>query len=422
MANIQPHFSARPIAVIDKKPPFDDPHFCILPWIHLYVTPSNDVFPCCYGTMDQPVGNLLDNDLNDIVNSDGMKSMRRDMLAARPISQCRRCYKAEAAGFRSMRQNSNKKFHRYRDQCAATRDDGHLDDVALRYLDVRFSNICNLKCRFCWHGFSSSWYEDYRLLHPDYDQKRILKAGRSDDHLWTQIAGHLDTVDDIYFAGGEPLLMQEHYRILQHLDAAGRYNVGLSYTTNLSVLHYKDLAVTDFWKKFNGVWVGISLDGFGKRGEYIRKGLDWDVFVTNLEKVRRECPDVVLRANLTINILNIFDLISIYNRFGTDDLFNDIRLTINFLDHPEAYCVQVLPAHVKAELSAEFLDYADRVSRNEDRDNIRAIVAFMNASEKADLLPDFFAQTDRLDRLRGESIDEVIPEIGQLRASAMARA
>ncbi len=399
-----------------SEPNPDNPFFCILPWIHLHVTPASEVFPCCHGDMERPVGNLLESDFRDIANAEGMKAMRRQMLAGRPVRHCRRCYEAEAAGFESMRQVTNGKFGRYVDACAKTGEDGHVDDFALRYLDVRFSNICNFKCRFCWHGSSSSWYDDYTSLHPDYDRKRILKAGRSDAHLWEQIVGNLGTVDDIYFAGGEPLLMHEHYMILQHLDNARRHEVRLNYTTNLSVLAYKDLCVTDFWKKFRHVWVGVSLDGLGRRGEYIRKGLDWEIFLANLEQVRHACPNVVLCASLTINVLNIFDLISIYRSFDTDRHFHGIPLDINVLDNPEAYCIQILPAHVKAELTAEFLDHAGRFRRDVDRDNLGAIVAFMNAADKSHLLPEFFERTDRLDRLRGEAIDEVIPEVGRLRA------
>lgn len=401
------------------EPRSDNPFFCILPWIHLHVTPASEVFPCCHGSMERPVGSLLANDLRDIVNAEGMKAMRRQMLAGRPVGHCRRCYDAEAAGFRSMRQVVNEKFRHHAHRWGRTGDDGHVDDFALRYLDVRFSNICNFKCRFCWHGSSSSWYEDYRSLHPAYDKTRVLKAGRSDAHLWEQIADGLGTVEDIYFAGGEPLLMHEHYMILQHLDEAGRYDVRLNYTTNLSVLDYKDLCVTDFWKKFRHVWVGVSLDGLGRRGEYIRKGLDWEIFLANLERVRQACPDVVLCASLTLNVLNIFDLISIYRSFDVDDRFRDIRLDVTMLDNPEAYCIQILPAHVKAELTAEFLDYADgggAFHLKADRDNLRAIVAFMNAADKSHLLPAFFERTDRLDRLRGEAVDEVIPEVGRLRA------
>ncbi len=403
----------------------EGPHFCILPWVHLYVSPSSDVHPCCYGAMDRPVGNLLENDLVDIMNGEGMKSLRRQMLAGEPSRHCERCYKAEAAGFRTMRQNCNDTFRRYVDDCGRTRADGHLDEFAFRYLDVRFSNICNLKCRFCWHDCSSAWYDDQKALDPGYGKPRILRAGRSDRHLWEQIVDSLASVDDIYFAGGEPLLMPEHYDILDHLDQTGRHDVRLSYTTNLSVLAYKDRKVVDHWKRFESVAVGFSLDGIGRRGEYIRKGLDWAAFEANLEKVRDAAPNVRLRANLTINVLNVFDLLSIYGHFERDPLFHGIPLGINFLDQPESMCIQVLPASIKAALSADLLDYAASClgeARREDRDNLGAIVAFMNDDDKSHLLPELFARSDRLDRIRGEAIDEIMPEFGQLRAYAEAAA
>ena len=402
----------------------DDPYFCILPWIHLYITPSSDVYPCCYGGVEQPIGNLLDNDLIDLANSDGIKAMRRRMMSGQPSRHCERCYKAEAAGFQTLRQVSNGTFHRYIENCNQTRADGHVDEFAFRYLDVRFSNICNLKCRFCWHGFSSSWYDDHKALDPNYDQPRFLKAGQSDEHLWSQIIDSLGTVDQIYFAGGEPLLMHEHYKILAYLDEASRYEVGLSYTTNLSVLAYKDQVVTDFWKKFQNVSVRFSLDGLGRRGEFIRKGSEWNNFIANIQEAQRSCPLVKLEPSLTINVLNIFDLISIYNYIENDPVFHSIPLDINFLDGPKPFSIQVLPLPIKYELTADLLDYAETAAeagRIQDRDNVRAVVKFMNADDKSHLLPELFERSDRLDRLRDESIDETLPEIGQLRVYAEAK-
>lgn len=404
------------IAMPKDRPWADNPYFCILPWIHLYVMPNNEVFPCCYGGTDEPVGNLLENDLDEIANSDGMKKLRRNMLAGKPSRACRRCYKAEVAGFRTLRQNSNAKFAHHLDGCLETREDGHIDQVAPRYLDARFSNICNLKCRFCWHNCSSSWYEDYKFISPSYKEKRILRAGRSEDHLWAQVAKSLATVEDIYFAGGEPLLMAEHYRILNHLTEAGRFDVSLAYTTNLSVLEHKGKSIIDYWQQFQKVQVGVSLDGLGRRAEYIRSGLDWETFLSNLRAVRTFCPHVKLNANLTISIFNIFELIAIYEHFATEDLFRDVELEINFLDKPEIYAIQVLPAPIRAELSAELLSYAARTSHRKTRESVQAVVAFLNAEDYSHLLGDFFKRTDQLDHRREECIDEIIPEIGQLRA------
>ena len=72
-----------PVAMTSSKPVCDNPFFCILPWIHLHVTPASEVFPCCHGGMEQPVGNLLESDFRDLANAEGMKAMRRRMRSLR---------------------------------------------------------------------------------------------------------------------------------------------------------------------------------------------------------------------------------------------------------------------------------------------------------------------------------------------------
>ncbi len=397
----------------------DNPHFCILPWIHLYVTPWNDVFPCCNSMQGGTAGSLLDEDLVEIFNGEGMRSLRRRMLEGRASPQCRRCYEAEAAGFESMRQHVNHRFSHRFDRCANTAEDGRVDDGTLTYLDLRFSNICNFRCRFCWHRCSSSWHDEYAQLHPGYRQPKLLKAGRHEDHLWDQVAGHLATVDEIYFAGGEPLLMREHYLILEELDRLARHDVRLAYTTNLSVLTYKDQRVTDYWRRFSHVRVGLSLDGLGRRGEYIRKGLDWAGFLRNLAEIRERCPQVELSFTFTINMLNIFDLIAIFDHGKRQALFDGIPIRINLLDQPASYSIQVLPMSIKEELRKEFLAYAEVTDgrfADENRTSLESVIAFMEAEDHSHLLADFFERTDRLDQLRQESLDEIMPELGRLRS------
>ena len=74
---------------------------------------------------------------------------------------------------------------------------------------------------------------------------------------------HIDYVEQIYFAGGEPLIMDEHYRILEELERRGMFDVRLVYNTNFTQVRLKDRYVFDFWKKFKNVSVGASLDAMG---------------------------------------------------------------------------------------------------------------------------------------------------------------
>ena len=218
---------------------------------------------------------------------------------------------------------------------------------------------------------------------------------------------------------GEPLIMKEHYMILERLIALGRTHVRLSYNTNMSVLRYKDKDIVDLWKRFDHVQLGISVDGIGKRAEYIRKGTVWPTFLQNIETVRSACPHVTIRGNLTITVFNVMTFADIFRYLDAADLFDGKPLDINFLNDPPFYSVQILPPAMKSRAAASIgglVRDLETAGRNSEAADARAIVNFMNAYEAQDKIKDFFNRTDKLDAFRGECFEDSFPELRDLRA------
>jgi radical SAM protein with 4Fe4S-binding SPASM domain len=205
----------------------DSETFCMLPWIHLHAWPDGRAYPCCLANGQHPVGNLKEKSMQEIWNDTDMKEMRTNMLADKSCRQCSDCYEQESAGFSSMRNNSNKNFGQYINEIDQTLPDGSLPNMRLHYWDVRFSNICNLKCRSCGSIFSSRWYDDDVKLWGKPLRPRVQFAGRHDEDVWEQMQEHIPHLDQIYFAGGEPLIMEEHNRILKLLIDKGNTKVAL---------------------------------------------------------------------------------------------------------------------------------------------------------------------------------------------------
>ena len=115
-----------------------------------------------------------------------------------------------------------------------TLPDGQADFV-IKYWDIRFSNLCNMACRSCGTWFSSNWYEDHKKLNRQPPpHAKIMKVGRSTNDMWEQMLESFDHAEQFYFAGGEPIIMEEHYRILKELDRRKMYHVRLIYNTNFS--------------------------------------------------------------------------------------------------------------------------------------------------------------------------------------------
>ena len=134
-----------------------------------------------------------------------------------------------------------------------TKPDGTADFI-IKYWDIRFSNLCNMACRSCGTWFSSNWYEDHKkLTGAPPNHAKIMKAGRSGNDIWEQLLKQFDHVEQFYFAGGEPIIMEEHLRILKELDKRKMYHVRLIYNTNFSKSHFKGSDIFELWNKFDSV-------------------------------------------------------------------------------------------------------------------------------------------------------------------------
>ena len=208
--------------------------FCIIPWIHMHAFPDGRAYPCCLSEPQHPIGNLNQQSMKEVWNEQPMRDMRKNMMNEQPCKECTKCYEQEKSKLFSMRESSNKNFGHHVGLVDETKDDGTFEDFKLRYYDIRFSNLCNLRCRSCGHIFSSQWYQDQaKLAGSEWKlHNSVLNyAGRTESDMWEQLEPHLDYVEQIYFAGGEPLVIEEHYQLLEEMIRQGRTDIKLIYNT-----------------------------------------------------------------------------------------------------------------------------------------------------------------------------------------------
>jgi len=361
--------------------------FCVLPWIHLNTWPNGNVYPCCLTDWREEVGNLKDNTLEEIWNNDSMKSIRKDMLSGEKHNSCRKCYQQEENGLDSTRTSSNRWFEKHIPTLTDnTSEDGHNDDFKLLYWDFRFSNLCNMKCRMCGSFLSSKWYEDEVKL---YGGSPLPKAIINiNDYSKKDINLYLDefvrSVEEIYFAGGEPLLMEEHYYILQKLVEVGNTNLRLRYNTNLGYLKFKQYDNLELWKPFieqdyGNVTIFASIDGYGDSAEYSRKGPKWNVIQENIKK----CLDANINFHVScttniFNVLQIPDFIEHMKSLGVPH-FN-IHLN-NVLTNPHHYHINILPDSLKQEVKKRYIRHLkslDDENANELRPKYESIFNFLD--------------------------------------------
>ena len=390
--------------------------FCIYPWIHLHAYPTGEAYPCCHAEMGiGQVGNCRRNTLQEIWQDTPMQQLRQDMLSETPNAACGRCYEQEDNGFFSGRKSANKHHGHQIKKLDA-------NPFEMTYWDIRFSNLCNLKCRSCGHIFSSQWYQDQaKLAGGDWkDRNTVLNyAGRTETDMWQQLQPHLDYVEQIYFAGGEPLLMEEHYNILDELVRRGRFDVRLIYNTNFTHTDLKGRSVFEYWKQFKSVAVGASLDAMGPRAEYIRKGTDWAVVEQNRREMIAVCPQVDFYISPTLSIMNALYLPEFHRAWVEQGLIRPQDLNVNILQDPLHYRIDIAPDGYKEKLTVHYRDHIKWLEQVGDplgraTQGFQSAIQFMMATDNTQLIDTFWRKTHELDAIRKESILDVIPELAAL--------
>lgn len=282
------------------------PYFCTAPWTHTYVSPQGERRLCCASrekaSFQKQYIDAADSDndqfnpvsLEEHWNSDYMKDIRRRILNGEKIDQCQVC-NDQILNLHTYKDYFTKTLfpHKIEEILSTTDETGFTTMNPVSY-DYRISNLCNFKCRMCGEQLSSSWESEKRLHHrinfeknkwmrPDIrEQINTFQVEVLEEEL--QRAVDNQTIEEIYWVGGEPLMWERHWTIMQQLVNSGQSkNVIIRYNTNLSRVTYKNYSLYDFLPHFKSVNLCASIDGTGDVGEYIRSGLNWKQWLENFK-------------------------------------------------------------------------------------------------------------------------------------------
>ena len=397
--------------------------FCLVPWIHIHSTPTGVAAPCCIASScatTDGVGSARDQTVMELVNSEKMKQLRLDMLTGKKNSECTNCYKHEEQGISSFRTQTNESFsHAFDDVIENTvLEDGSLIKFKMRYFDIRFSNICNFKCRTCGSGFSSQW-EQEDLKNNAWNAKVHLKNNNKD--FLQGVIDQIDNMEIAYFAGGEPLITEEHYILLEEIIKRNRHDIILRYNTNLSNLKFKNKDLLGLWKHFkNRIEVYASIDHFGKRAEYIRHGTEWDTIQENYLTLKNS-SFIRPQINTVLSVFNILTIHEFYKHLIDTKMYepSDSVNTLYNMSSPTELACHILPPDLK-EQGIDSIRRAIKLMRVRGfKDNqiaqLEQTEQWVNSKNTWDQhkMP-FRSEIKRLDKIRGEDFMATFPEIASL--------
>lgn len=393
---------------------------CGAPFYSMYIGPDGQFAPCClYNTLD-PVGTVSNlDDLKRLYNSEEMISLRKDLIEGKKPEKCNNCWRYEEKGLNAYREYFNGD-QLYDDQIIkkSIYNDFKIDEIKIRHFDIRFSNKCNLKCRTCNSNFSSSWYADEVKLDWDFSKKKI-KEIEDKESILDFIFSQLHNVQEIYFAGGEPLMMEEHYMILDKIIEIGRSkDIKIVYSSNFSKLKYGSWDVIKQWQHFDKVDYMGSLDGSYERGEYIRKNLIWSEVINNIERLISECPHVNFKYNPCVSLLNAYNFIDLHREWCINGYMSHEQMDVNILDHPDHLRISNLPDNHKDRLREKYNLHSQwlvkRYGWSHANDEIEKVIKFLDNDPVDGWEREFYRRQIRLDGLRNEKFFDVFTEYRDL--------
>ena len=389
------------------------------PWTHMSVWQNGDAYPCCIYHWDMPVGNINEAGFKGVWNSEKMRELRMRMLANEPSEGCAKCINYDAQGIISYRHKFNTEYNHHYNLVETTSDDGSVEQMNLAYFDVRFSNLCNMKCRSCGPHFSSKWAEDIS------GKPEVVEINHPE--MWTEIEEMLPTIEEVYFTGGESLFMEQHYRLLDMLIERG-LKPRLTYNSNASRLSLKGKHIKDYWQHFDKIFFCVSCDQVGTKAEYTRAGQKWSTVFDNLCWIRDNFEHsydkgVVIQPNPTISVLNILDLRKIINFLFEHNIPTDYDINLsNVLVGPDWMSITILPDHIKQLAKENILLLKEDISKlgmypqREEflHTGLDNIINFMYSKDDTHLIPAFRHEMQKIDLKRGENFLNVFPELKDL--------
>lgn len=419
--------------------------FCPLPWTHLATRANGDLRVCCQANQGPNLGllkdeagttyNLNTHSMRQARNASLVKDIRSSMLKGEKHPECVRCWTEESFNLRSKRLQTLEYCDNYEEAASITQDDGTVpDDLPYSDFDLRLGNLCNLKCRICAPSDSSMWYEDFHALTGKTFDDTGFHWYRN-ELVWKDLERQLPKIERFFIIGGEPTLIQKHFEFLELCVEKGYApQIFLEYTTNVTNIHQKFL---DIWKNFKGVHIGCSVDGVGAVNDYVRFPSKWRAIEKNLAKLA-EFEKVNGRTDPSedkkINVV-LATTVCVYNVYYLDELIKWNMQNHNFVIsmHPlyksEQFSVKILPRYAKEAIAAKLRSSYDWMRSYEaehltnssyDKSaaklikDVEGYIEFMMDGDMTDQLHDFWADTSRLDEIRGENIERSLPELFDL--------
>ena len=378
---------------------------CILPWDSVAIRPFAKAMPCCRFRRPHDFLNES-NILMDFRNSKSWNDVREKMLRGEKLDECGQCYRDEASGSKSTRQLDTTEYLKKGNLLPIT-----TEPKKIRFLEIAFSNLCNLACVSCNEWFSSTWgTEKY-------------KHGRSNPQVLKVKVEHNSNLEDfdlsgvtqLKIIGGEPMMDQK--RFINLMKRLTLEKVRLLVSTNGTVMPGQELK--ELLEQCEEVIYEVSLDGVGSVNEWYRWPTKMSEVETNMDQLQEWW------GNNPIFQLKVHSVINIYNVWSMDRFVNYMsnrrpnwRIDFDWIRNPFWQAICILPEEFKEDLKDRLIYWDKTVPGKwpnyKKSPFLVTIDRLYDAPNSLNELKEFKKQTLLLAKERKLDIFGIVPEIKDL--------
>jgi len=362
---------------------------------------------CCVSIRNKKIRKTLPTidsaDFWDYWQGEYLTEVRNDMLNNVPRKECEPCYAIERAGGKSFR-NAFDVRHNYID----------LQGKELFFpndLDIRFSKLCNLKCRMCSEALSSQLEKEidnnYSLLKQYKDP--AVQSTMSENNF-KKILDNIGSIDYIKVAGGEPSIMPEVESFLQAFIDNNRHTgdnaVNLLITTNCTNQNIKFKKLIE---QFSNVTLTVSFEGIGLVNNYIRSPSNFDILEQNLISYLKKHTCIL---NATIQAYNLPYLIEFVNWLKyINENFGQLDAYFVLLDHPSELACNNLSKPFRHYYVDMYLENIDFDAKWLADSNLKSSLELLKADQSKISNYKFVQRTKAFDHVRNQHVKDYLPEV-----------
>jgi MoaA/NifB/PqqE/SkfB family radical SAM enzyme len=382
-------------------------------------------------------------------NNDYMRSVRLQMLDGKIPMSCSKCFIEERSGYASKRSWETAYWSKILDikkLIEETSEDGSVPQN-LYYLDIRMGTKCNLKCVMCSPHDSSLWENEWKKVYPKLKNEELKylfnweNEGTCDQGsymwhkspaFWKELYKQIPNLKQLYFAGGEALIIQEYEDLLKKVvDMGYAKNIVVRYNSNGLMLTEE---LIELWNKFKYVRFLFSIDSLDEMNKYIRYPSSWYTIMKQLNRLDNTGPNVEVTIAVAVQMLNIYYMPDMI-KWKLEQNFKKINpwplggglINFHLVYLPAFLNVKVLPQWFKEKVTQKFEDFYHWLAENYRNDRgfthgmkgwglprLKGLITFMNSEDWSERMPQFVEYINVLDEVRGTNFKETFPEMKEL--------